>query len=177
VPFRQSSSRPLRTSVRPATDRRRQADSHIELRFQARLPLPRTLTKSSAPCRPARARGGPPRDPGQRPGLLRWVHRRRMPGRRPPPDPTDHAPRGRSRPRPYSRGQRHLSSGKYHNKREFVALARKLGLAWPDGQRPHPVIGFSEVTLTGQTLDDYTDTLAYLGAAIRLSATSSAASA
>jgi hypothetical protein len=58
--------------------------------------------------------------------------------------------------------------GKYHNKREFVALARELGLACPDGQRPHPVIGFSEVTLTEQTLTDYADTLAYLGAAIRL---------
>jgi hypothetical protein len=30
------------------------------------------------------------------------------------------------------------------------------------------VIGFSEVTLTEQTLADYADTLAYLGAAIRL---------
>ena len=58
--------------------------------------------------------------------------------------------------------------GKYHNKREFVALAGELGLAWPQGQRPHPVIGFSEVTLTEQTLADYADTLAYLGAAIRL---------
>jgi hypothetical protein len=58
--------------------------------------------------------------------------------------------------------------GKYHNKREFVALAGELGLAWPDGQRPHPVIGFSEVQLTEQTLADYADTLAYLGAAIRL---------
>jgi hypothetical protein len=58
--------------------------------------------------------------------------------------------------------------GKYHNKREFVALAGELGLAWPQGQRPHPVIGFSEVTLTEPTLADYADTLAYLGAAIRL---------
>jgi hypothetical protein len=58
--------------------------------------------------------------------------------------------------------------GKYHNKREFVALAGRLGLAWPQGRRPHPVIGFSEVTLTEQTLADYADTLAYLGAAIRL---------
>ena len=33
--------------------------------------------------------------------------------------------------------------GKYHNKRAFVALAAELGRAWPDGQRPHPVIGFS----------------------------------
>jgi hypothetical protein len=57
--------------------------------------------------------------------------------------------------------------GKYHNKREFVALAGELGLAWPQGQRPHPVIGFSEVQLTEQTLAGYTDTLAYLGAAIR----------
>jgi hypothetical protein len=31
--------------------------------------------------------------------------------------------------------------GKYHNKREFVVLAGELGLAWPQGQRPHPVIG------------------------------------
>jgi hypothetical protein len=60
-------------------------------------------------------------------------------------------------------------AGKYHNKREFIPLAGELGLAWPDGQRrPHPVIGFSEVTLTEQTLADYADTLAYLGAAIRL---------
>src|SRR5919109_5580083 len=58
--------------------------------------------------------------------------------------------------------------GKYHNKRAFIALAGELGLAWPDGQRPHPVIGFSDVQLTEQTLADYADTLAYLGAAIRL---------
>jgi hypothetical protein len=58
--------------------------------------------------------------------------------------------------------------GKYHNKRQFVALAGELGLAWPQGQRPHPVIGFSEVTLTEQALADYAGTLAYLGAAIRL---------
>jgi hypothetical protein len=58
--------------------------------------------------------------------------------------------------------------GKYHNKRAFVVLAGELGLAWPDGQRPHPVIGFSEVQLTEQTLANYADTLAYLGAAIRL---------
>jgi hypothetical protein len=58
--------------------------------------------------------------------------------------------------------------GKYHNKREFVALAVELGLAWPNGQRPHAVIGFSEVQLTEQTVADYADTLAYLGAAIRL---------
>ena len=58
--------------------------------------------------------------------------------------------------------------GKHHNKREFVALAGELGLAWPDGQRPHPVIGFSDVQLTEQTLTDYADILAYLGAAIRL---------
>jgi hypothetical protein len=44
----------------------------------------------------------------------------------------------------------------------------KLDLAWPQGQRPHPVIGFSEVRLTEQTLADYPDTLTYLGAAIRL---------
>ena len=58
--------------------------------------------------------------------------------------------------------------GEYHNKREFVALAGEFGLAWPAGQRPHPVIGFSDVQLTEQTLADYADTLAYLGAAIRL---------
>jgi hypothetical protein len=58
--------------------------------------------------------------------------------------------------------------GKYHNKREFVALASELGLAWPDGQRPHPVIGFSDVQLTEQILADYADTLAHLDAAIRL---------
>jgi hypothetical protein len=58
--------------------------------------------------------------------------------------------------------------GKYHNKRGFVALAGELGLAWPQGQRPHPVIGFSQVQLTEQTLADYADTLAYLDAAIRL---------
>jgi hypothetical protein len=56
----------------------------------------------------------------------------------------------------------------HYNKREFIPLARELGLAWPDGQRPHPVIGFSEVQLTEQTVADYADTLAYLGAAIRL---------
>jgi hypothetical protein len=58
--------------------------------------------------------------------------------------------------------------GKYHNKREFVALAGELGLACPQGQQPHPVIGFSEVQLTEQSLAVYADTLAYLGAAIRL---------
>jgi hypothetical protein len=61
-----------------------------------------------------------------------------------------------------------MQCGKYLNKREFVALAGELGLAWPQGQRPHPVIGFSEVQLTEQTVADYADTLAYLGAAIRL---------
>jgi hypothetical protein len=69
-------------------------------------------------------------------------------------------------PRP--RGQRHLPRGKYHNKREFVALAGELGLAWPDGQRPHPVIGFSDVQLTEHTVADSADTLTYLDAAIRL---------
>ena len=47
----------------------------------------------------------------------------------------------------------------------------RLGGARPGlaaGQRPHPVIGFSEVILIEQTLADYADTLAYLGAAIRL---------
>jgi hypothetical protein len=45
----------------------------------------------------------------------------------------------------YVRGVKDTSrGGKYHNKREFVALAGELGLAWPQGQRPHPVIGFSE---------------------------------
>jgi hypothetical protein len=69
----------------------------------------------------------------------------------------------------HARGVKDTSrAGKYHNKREFVALAGELGLAWPQGQRPHPVIGFSEVQLTEQTLTDYADTLAYLGAAIRL---------
>jgi hypothetical protein len=58
--------------------------------------------------------------------------------------------------------------GTYHNKRAFVALAVELGLAWPQGQRPHPVVGFSEVQLTEPTLADYADTLAHLGAAIRL---------
>jgi hypothetical protein len=69
----------------------------------------------------------------------------------------------------HARGVKDTSrGGKYHNKREFVALAGELGLAWPEGQRPHPVIGFSEVQLTDQALGDYADTLAYLGAAIRL---------
>jgi hypothetical protein len=69
----------------------------------------------------------------------------------------------------HARGVKDTSrAGKYHNKREFVALAGELGLAWPQGKRPHPVIGFSEVQLTEQTLADYTDTLAYLGATIRL---------
>src|SRR5918994_3500620 len=58
---------------------------------------------------------------------------------------------------------------------EFVALAGELGLAWPQGQRPHPVIGFSEVTLTEQTLADYADTLAYLGRPSGCTATPSAA--
>jgi hypothetical protein len=76
----------------------------------------------------------------------------------------------------HARGVKDTSrGGKYHNRREFVALAGELGLAWPDGQRPHPVIGFSEVALTEQTLADYADTLAYLGAAIRLYRDTSAA--
>jgi hypothetical protein len=58
--------------------------------------------------------------------------------------------------------------GRYHNKREFVTLAGELGLAWPQGRRPHSVIGFSEVTPAEPTLADYADTLAYLGAAIQL---------
>jgi hypothetical protein len=73
-----------------------------------------------------------------------------------------------STPSPTSAGQDTSRGGKYHNKRAFVALAGELGLAWPDSQRPHPVIGFSEVQLTEQTVADYADTLAYLGAAIRL---------
>jgi hypothetical protein len=69
----------------------------------------------------------------------------------------------------HARGVKDTSrDGKYHNKREFVALAGELGLAWPEWQRPHPVIGFSDVQLTEQILADYADTLAYLGAAIRL---------
>jgi hypothetical protein len=69
----------------------------------------------------------------------------------------------------HARGVKDTSrGGKYHNKREFVAFADELGLAWPAGQRPHPVIGFCEVRLTEQTLADYADILAYLGAAIRL---------
>jgi hypothetical protein len=36
------------------------------------------------------------------------------------------------------------------------------------GQRPHPVIGFSDMQPTERTVADYADTLAYLGAAIRL---------
>jgi hypothetical protein len=69
----------------------------------------------------------------------------------------------------HARGVKDTSrGGKYHNRREFVALAGELGLAWPDGQRPHPVIGFSEVQLTEQTVADYADTLAYLRTAIRL---------
>jgi hypothetical protein len=60
---------------------------------------------------------------------------------------------------PHVRGVKDTSrGGKYHNKREFVVLAGELGLAWPHGQRPHPVIGFSEVQLTEQTVADYADT-------------------
>ena len=63
----------------------------------------------------------------------------------------------------HARGVKDTSrAGNYHNKREFVALAGEFGLAWPQGQRPHPVIGFSDVQLTEQTLADYADTLAYL---------------
>ena len=65
--------------------------------------------------------------------------------------------------------------GKYHNKREFVALAGELGLAWPQGQQPHSVIGFSEVQLTEPTLADYADTLAFLGRRSGCTATPSAA--
>jgi hypothetical protein len=69
----------------------------------------------------------------------------------------------------HARGVKDTSrGGKYHNKREFVALAAELGLAWPHGQRPHPVIGFSEVQLSEQTLADYADTLIHLDTAIRL---------
>jgi hypothetical protein len=69
----------------------------------------------------------------------------------------------------HTRGVKDTSrGGKYHNKREFVTLAGELGLAWPQGQRPHPVIGFSEVQLTELILANYADTLACLGATIRL---------
>jgi hypothetical protein len=58
-----------------------------------------------------------------------------------------------STPSPHARGVKDTSrDGKYHNKREFVALAGELGLAWPEGQRPHLVIGFSDVQLTEQAL-------------------------
>jgi hypothetical protein len=75
----------------------------------------------------------------------------------------------------HARGVKDTSrDGKYHNKRENVALAGELGLAWPQGQRPHPVIGFSEVQLTQQALADYADTLAYLGRPSACTATPSA---
>ena len=81
-----------------------------------------------------RRRPGPVAGPAQ----ARAVRRRRAPGRRPPPDPAD---------KDTSRG------GKYHNKREFVALAGELGLAWPQGQRPHSVIGFGEIRGTEPLFD------------------------
>jgi hypothetical protein len=69
----------------------------------------------------------------------------------------------------HARGVKDTSrGGKHHNKRQFLPLAGELGLTWPPGQRPHPVVGFSEVTLTEQALAGYADTLAYLGAAIGL---------
>jgi hypothetical protein len=74
-----------------------------------------------------------------------------------------------STPSPHARGVKDTSrDGKYHNKREFVALAGELGLAWPEGQRPHLVIGFSDVQLTEQALPTTPTPLACLGAAIRL---------
>ena len=54
-------------------------------------------------------------------------------------------------------------------------LPGELGLAWPEGRGPHLAIGFSDVQLTEQTVADYADTLAYLGAAIRCTAIPSAA--
>src|SRR4029453_9614260 len=88
-----------------------------------------------------------------------------------PPNTAKAPPRTGRRPaaRAHVRGVNDTSrGGKYHNKREFVALAGELGLAWPDGQRPHPVIGFSDVQLTETPVADSAATLAYLDAAIRL---------
>jgi hypothetical protein len=71
---------------------------------------------------------------------------------------------------------RHTShAGKYHNKREFVALAAELGLGRPQGPPPHPVIGFSDVRLTEQALADYADTLACLARRSACTVTPSAA--
>jgi hypothetical protein len=54
---------------------------------------------------------------------------------------------------------------RYHNKR-FVAMAEELGLEWPEGQAPHPAIGFSAVVLAEGTLERYADTVAALDEAI-----------
>jgi|RhiMetdeSRZDD1v2_1073273.scaffolds.fasta_scaffold323647_2 threonine/serine exporter ThrE len=61
-----------------------------------------------------------------------------------------------------------LLAGQGWAEADLRAMIAPLVTFLPQGQRPHPVIGFSEVQLTEQTLADYTDTLAYLGATIRL---------
>jgi hypothetical protein len=60
-----------------------------------------------------------------------------------------------------ARGVKDLSRWQVPQQARVRRLPTELGLAWPQGQRPHPVIGFSEVQLTQQTL-------AYLGAVICL---------
>lgn len=51
--------------------------------------------------------------------------------------------------------------GRYHNKR-FVAIARELGLVWPEDQAPDAGTGYSNVKLTDEAAETWADALAAL---------------
>lgn len=53
--------------------------------------------------------------------------------------------------------------GAYHNK-TFVKAATELGLEWVDGKKPCGTRGFSEVTITDATREEYAETIAQLQA-------------
>jgi hypothetical protein len=55
---------------------------------------------------------------------------------------------------------------RWHN-RKFLALAEELGLSYGQ-ESAHPQIGFSQVTLTPETTEEYAEVIAELDAAIRL---------
>jgi hypothetical protein len=64
----------------------------------------------------------------------------------------------------HERGENGTSRrGAYHNK-TFVAAATELGLEWVDGKAPCKTRGFSEVTITEATREEYADTIAQLKA-------------
>lgn len=57
--------------------------------------------------------------------------------------------------------------GVYHNQ-EFVMIAEKLGMEWPEGACPHTTFGWSDVRLTDATVADYFLELDELQGAITL---------